>query len=363
MDRRPPFRRRLSLRVYSHRALAVCAALLSPLACAACSVASAGTQSLAAQSSSSSSGTSTSTTTAASITSATSSSASTSATGSALPGTGKPPVTIGDKNYTEQFVLGELYRLALQAQGYTVNLNQNIGPTSVTLQAMKSGSLAMYPEYLNLFDTVVARYRHGFRTRMDAYHAAQRYALAHGLVLLSPTPFSDTGAIGVTVGYAQANHLHSLEDLARVAATITLGGPPETGQSMPSLSTVEQAYGFTPQAFKPLAVGAQYAALVDGSVQAAEMQTTDGQLASGDYRLLADPFNVFGWGNVVPVVTARTLGAEGPAFAATINKVDAALTLPVMQELNQAVDIAGQNPATVAQQFLVTHGLIPVTPP
>jgi osmoprotectant transport system substrate-binding protein len=272
-------------------------------------------------------------------------------------------VTIGDKNYTEQFLLGELYRLALQAEGFTVNLNQNIGPTDVTVQAMNSGALAMYPEYLNVFDSAVAEYTHGFRTRMDAYRAAQRYAFAHGLVLLSPTPFSDTGAVAVTVGYAQANHLHSLADLARVAATLTLGGPAEADQSSLSVTTVEQMYGFTPQAFKPVGVGAQYAALDDGSVQAAEVQTTDGQLASGDYRLLADPANVFGWGNVVPVVSARALGTEGPVFAATINKVSAMLTLPAMQELDQAVDIAGQDPATVAQQFLVTHGLIPVTIP
>ena len=46
-------------------------------------------------------------------------------------------MTIGDKNFTEQFVLGELYTLALEAQGYTVALNQNIGPTSVTLALQK----------------------------------------------------------------------------------------------------------------------------------------------------------------------------------------------------------------------------------
>ena len=89
------------------------------------------------------------------------------------------------------------------------------------------------------------------------------------------------------------------------------------------------------------------------------MQTTDGQLASGDYLLLADPANVFGWGNVVPVVTSSVIESEGPAFAATINRVSSLLTIGVMRELNQAVDVAGQNPATVAQQFLETHGLIP----
>ena len=50
-----------------------------------------------------------------------------STTAPALPGTGKPAVVIGDKNFTEQFVLGELYDLALQADGFSVSLNRNIG--------------------------------------------------------------------------------------------------------------------------------------------------------------------------------------------------------------------------------------------
>ena len=213
------------------------------------------------------------------------------------------------------------------------------------MHALQSGLLAMYPEYLNVFNSAVASDKHGFHSRGSAYRAAQRYALAHGLQLLSPTPFSDTGAIAVTVGYAQANHLRSLEDLPRLGNTLTLGGPPENEQTSPTLAHVERTYDFTPRGFRPLAVGAQYSALNDGSVQAAEVQSTDGQLASGDYRLLDDPLNVFAWGNVVPVVSARALNAEGPAFAATIDKVSALLTTRTIRELNQAVDVSGQEPA------------------
>jgi osmoprotectant transport system substrate-binding protein len=268
-------------------------------------------------------------------------------------------VVIGDKNYTEQFVLGELYAQALRAQGFSVQLNQNIGPTDVTAQALKAGSLAMYPEYLNVFNSSVAGYRHGFASQAAAYQAAEHYAIRHGLELLAPTPFSDTDAIGVTVGYADANHLHTLQDLAGLSTSPALGGPPQFQQSSPGLPDVQRAYGFTPGAYKPLAVGAQYSALNSGSVQAAEVGTTDGQLASGDYRVLSDPANVFGWGNVIPVVSSTALAAEGPAFADTIDRVDAKLTTGVMRELNQEVDVAGMSPSTVATQFLETHGLIP----
>ncbi len=290
--------------------------------------------------------------------SAAASATTTTSSTSTLPGAGKPAVTIGDKNYTEQFVLGQLYRQALQAQGYTVNLNPNIGPTDVTLQALKSGALTMYPEYLNTFDSAIAGYRHGFRSRLSAYRAAQRYGLTHGLSLLDTTPFSDTDAIAVTVAFAHDNGLRTIYDLRRVAGTMAIAGAPQLAQSAPGLPELSSAYGVTPGSFKALPVGAQYAALNAGTVQAAYVNSTDGQLASGDYRLLADHRRIFGWGNVMPVVSTKALVDEGPVFVATIERVSRMLTMPVMRQLNDAVDVAKQDPAAVAKQFLETHGLL-----
>jgi osmoprotectant transport system substrate-binding protein len=276
-----------------------------------------------------------------------------------LPGTGKPLVTIGDKNFTEQFVLGELYYQALSAQGFKVMLNRNIGPTEVTIPALQSGRLAMYPEYLQTWNTTVARYRHGFPTADKAYQAGQRYALTLGLQLLDPTPFSDTNQIGVTFNYANEHRLKSLADLHRVGPRLTLGAPPQFQQDPFGLPAIEQVYGFLPAAFKPLEVGGQYQALDNGTVQAADVNSTDAQLLTGDYRVLRDPRHVLGWGNVVPVASAKALQTEGPAFAATINKVSALLTLSVMRQLNAAVSLSNQDPATVARQFLMAHGLVP----
>jgi glycine betaine/choline ABC-type transport system substrate-binding protein len=279
------------------------------------------------------------------------------ATKSALPGTGKPTVTIGDENFTEQFILGELYGQALEAEGYSVVLNRNIGPTEVRIQALESGALGMYPEYLETFDQSVAGLQQPFRTRVRAYRAGARYAVQHGLRLLAPTPFSNTDAIGVTRAYAQEHRLRSLGDLRTVGATMTLGGPVQFQQDPVGLPAIEQAYGFVPAAFKPLGVGTQYQALDQNVVQAADVSTTDGELVRGKYSLLRDPLHTFGWGNVVPVISAKVLALEGPVFASTIERVSRLLTTPVMRRLNAAVDVGNQDPAAVAKQFLLAHGI------
>ena len=140
-------------------------------------------------------------------------------------------MTIGDKNYTEQFVLGELYTQALQAQGYTVQLNQNIGPTAVTLQALGPARWACIPSTSTPVTPRWPAYTRHFQFLHRAYAAAHRYANTHGLELLTATPFSDTGAIGVTVDYAQRNRAHTIARSASDRAELdVVGGPPEFQQ-------------------------------------------------------------------------------------------------------------------------------------
>ncbi|MBV9606734.1 MAG: hypothetical protein JO027_16590 [Solirubrobacterales bacterium] len=296
-----------------------------------------------------------------STTTVTTTATTTTTTTVTLPGVGKPPITIGDENTPEQFILGQLYYQALKAQGFPVTLNQSIGPPQVVMQALATGQLAMYPEYLNTWDQEVAGIQEQFHSRSAAYLAGQRYAQQHGLTLLDPTPFSDTDAIGVSFDYAVENQVQTISDLISVTPQLTIGGPPQFQQSSTGLPLLENTYGVVPSAFKPLEIGAQYQALDQGAVQAAVVQTTDPQLLTGSYPLLRDPANVFGWGNVVPVASAQALAAEGPVFAATINRVSALLSLDTMRELNAQVVLYNQDPATVAQQFLQAQGILPAT--
>jgi osmoprotectant transport system substrate-binding protein len=229
----------------------------------------------------------------------------------------------------------------------------------VTIRALQSGSLSFYPESIGVWDQNVAGYKRTFDTAKAAYQAGQRYARAHGFQLLNPTPFSDTAAIGVTLTYAVQHGLSTIGDLRKLAPTLTIGGPPQFESSATGLAGMEQAYGFAPAAFKPLPVGEQYAALDQGTIQAADVNTTDGQLTSYKYALLHDPAHVFGWGNVVPVVTQKVLEQEGPAFQATIDRVSALLTMSVIRQLNAAVALSHQDPTKVAKQFLEAHQIVP----
>jgi osmoprotectant transport system substrate-binding protein len=282
-----------------------------------------------------------------------------------LPGTGKPTVLLGDMNTPEQFIIGALYLDALQAQGYHVDLSRNIGPTNVSEAAVAQGSLDIYPEYLNVYDTQVAGLDRRFRSLGMAFDAAQRYANAHQQTLLTPTPFSDTAGIAVLTSYAHAHHLHSLADLRRVERVLTLGSPQEFSNDPDGLPELERAYRFAPELTAPVNIGNQYDALRAGTLHAAYVQTTDWELSLPIYTALRDSAHVLGFGNVVPVVSEHALDTEGPAFANAINEVDALLTTQAIRglvaELEKSTDPA-LAAADVAQEFLQGNDILPPPP-
>ena len=69
----------------------------------------------------------------------------------------KPALTIGTKNFTEQYVLGELYKQALEAKGYKVTLKEDIGSSELIDTAFKSGKINFYPEYTGVLVADIAK--------------------------------------------------------------------------------------------------------------------------------------------------------------------------------------------------------------
>ncbi len=229
-------------------------------------------------------------------------------------------MTIGDKNFTEEFILGALYQQALAAKGYRVTLKGNIGSSEIVLKALTSGQIDMYPEYTGTLLTAIAGVTHPPTSAMQTYLLAKAYVMKHGLTLLDQTPFYDSDALAVTKAFATKHGLKSVADLQKLGHSLKLGGAPEFATRFAGLLGLKQLYGLNPT-FVPLAIGITYEAIDSGKVDTFDAFTTDAQLISGKYVLLSDPKRVFGFQNVAPVIRQSVLAAEGPAFAATINKV------------------------------------------
>jgi osmoprotectant transport system substrate-binding protein len=264
---------------------------------------------------------------------------------------------MGDKNFTEEYILGDLYQQALEAKGYSVTLKANIGSSELTDKALTSGQIQMYPEYTGVILSVIKGQTKVPVSAAATYAEAKSYEASRGYTLLNPTPFQDRDVTATLKAFAQKHHLVSMEDLKKLPS-FTNGGPPENKTRYEGLVGMHEAYHLNNVHFVPLAIGLQYQALDSGKVDSANVFTTDGQLSSGKYALLTDPLHIYGFQQVAPVVSTKLLQQEGPAFAQTLNAVDATLTDTVMQKLNAAVVLDKVDAATVAKEFLKANGLL-----
>ena len=276
------------------------------------------------------------------------------------PGKGKPTLTMGDKNFAEEYVIGDLYQQALQAKGYTVTLKSNIGGSEIIDKAFQSNQIQLYPEYTGeIVSTVAGQAMPG--SAAAAYQHAKAFEQAHRSgTLLQQTPFEDKNVVVIKSSLASKDHIASVGDLAKVGAHgkgVTMGGPPEDRTRYEGLVGMRKAYGLTGLVYKGFTIGAYYTALSQGSINAALGGSTDAELNSSSLTVLSDPKHIMGFQNVAPVVKTAVLAKEGPGFTATLNWVDSLLSLKAVRAMDSAVEQGHVNPATVAKKFLAANGL------
>ena len=270
-------------------------------------------------------------------------------------------LTIGSKNFTEQIVLGELYAQGLEAAGYDVKTDLNLGSETVALQALKKNEISGYPEYVS---TALTSF-YGKEAEQvpadpqEAFDAVSKEVTNDGLVALPPTPFASANAVGLLTSKADELGVSTISDLEGKSQDLNLYGSPECRQRIDCLLGLQENYGLEFNSFTPVDIGLRYEVLDKGQADLSIVFTTDAQLgASDEYTILEDDKKVLPAGNVVFLTKQSTIDEAGPDYAETIEKVQEGLTVEVMQELDARVDIDKEQPADVAAEYLQEAGLV-----
>jgi osmoprotectant transport system substrate-binding protein len=267
-------------------------------------------------------------------------------------------VNLGTKDFTESFIVGELYRQALKAKGINVRLRQDIGPTEEIDKELERGRIDGYPEYLGVAVTVAAGRSDAGATADETYELAKRFYAGRGQAISQQTSFENVDAIATTQYFAQRRGLATIGDLRRLSS-FTLGARPEFEEREQGFAGLRDTYGLDNATFKAIPIGQQYRALDRNQIEAANVFSTDGQLASGSYKVLEDTERVFGFQHVALVIDETKLEAlGGRRFMRVIDDINGRLTTSAMIQMNRDVDVDGQDPALVAERFLRTAGLL-----
>ncbi len=276
---------------------------------------------------------------------------------------GGSTITVGSKNFTEQYILGELYAQALEANGFSVEKRLDLGSEQIADKALQNGQIDMYPEYTGTALVAI----HGVEgetpeTPEATYQRAKElYAQRDPAdTMLTPAQFNNTYGIFVRREVAEQNNLQDLNDLAEASGKLTFVSFSEFQNRSDGYPNMQKNYPgleFGDVKIVNSIGGPIYQGVTQGEGDVGVGFTTDGQLASDELVVMEDPKSIWPFYYPAPVVRSDVL-EKNPEMEEVLNSVSETLDAETMRELNAQVDIEQEDPDEVAAQYLKEQGLV-----
>mgnify|MGYP001576351206 CR=1 FL=1 len=261
---------------------------------------------------------------------------------------------VGSQQYYSNEIIAELYAQSLEAKGFTITRQYQIGQREVYLPELQAGKIDVFPEYSgNLLQYLDKK---ATASTGEEVLAALPAALGQGLRPLTAASATDQDSYNVTADFAKANSLTSIADLAKLNRTIKVCGNSELAKRPYGPTGLKSAYGVDAEVVPvedsggPLTIKA----LEDGKCDTADIYSADPSIASNNLTTLSDPKSLVLPQNVVPIVSAKV----NEAAAAAIDAVDAKLSTEELVQLNVLSVTKQQSSAVIAKAWLTSKGLL-----
>ncbi|TFB69714.1 ABC transporter substrate-binding protein [Cryobacterium glaciale] len=240
-------------------------------------------------------------------------------------------IVVGSQAYYSNEIIAEIYSQALEAGGFTVDRQFQIGQREVYLPDIEAGKIDVFPEYTG--SLLQALDKEAVGGTSDATYEELQAALPDNLRVLDKADASDQNSWTVTDAFASEYSLTDIASLTNVTEPITVGGNSELETRPYGPTALTEKYGIDIAGFVPVEDSGgplTVKALVDGDIQLANIYTADPNIKTNNLVALSDPDGLFFADNVVPVVSQKI----DDSAAAILNQVSAALTADTLVDLN-----------------------------
>jgi osmoprotectant transport system permease protein len=246
----------------------------------------------------------------------------------------KPMVTIGAKNFSEQYILARLVGRHLESAGYRVQYREGLG-SAVIFRALASGDVDVYVDYAGTIWTNEMKRRDVPDPKRMVAEIGQWAAREHDVRLVGALGFENAYAIAVRGADAERLGLTTLDDLARAAPRMVLGSDLEFLER-PEWMAVRDAYSLRFAATRAYSPTFMYRAIESGAVDAISAFSSDGRIAAQHLVVLADPHHA------IPSYDALLLVSPGHAndarFIAALKPFVGRISVEAMRAANYSVD-------------------------
>jgi osmoprotectant transport system substrate-binding protein len=279
-------------------------------------------------------------------------------------GGGGPTITVGSKNFPEQYILGELYAQALAANGFSVEKKLDLGSEQIADKALQNGQIDMYPEYTGTSLVAIQGTDASEvpETPEATYQQAKNFYAGRNPAdtMLTPAPFNNTYGIFVRKEVGEQYNLKTLADLAEASPKLTFVSFSEFQNRADGYPNMQKNYpglDFGEVKIVNSIGGPIYQGVLQGEGDAGVGFRTDGQLASDELVVMEDPKSIWPFYYPAPVVRSDVL-EKNPKMKGILDRVSSSLDEETMRKLNSQVAIEQEDPEDVAAEYLQEKGIV-----
>jgi osmoprotectant transport system substrate-binding protein len=270
-------------------------------------------------------------------------------------------VKVGSKEFDEQLVLGQLTIKMMCAAGATVKDETNTKGSTQTRKKLQDGVSDVVWEYTGTGWINYLGHDAPILDPQKQYEAVKEEDLAKNQLLWGPmAPFNNTYAFAVTDEFASKNSIKTHSDMAayiKKNPSSTVCVESEFAARPDGYPGFKKRYGITGGKLKSLGTGVVYTQLDKGNCDFGEIFTTDGRLAALGLTVLDDDKAYFPLYNGV-AVTREDYNKKHPEMLDVLAPLAKVLTTDTMTNLNKKKSADGEDPATIAEDFLKQKGFL-----
>ncbi|KOS64225.1 osmoprotectant update ABC transporter permease/substrate-binding subunit OpuFB [Lysinibacillus agricola] len=271
----------------------------------------------------------------------------------------KEEIVIAGKLGSEPEILINMYKLLIEDEtDLKVQLKPGLGKTSFVFNALKSGSVDIYPEFTGTAISEFLKEEAINNNQKDVYNQAKEGMMEQfGMVMLSPMKYNNTYALAVSKEMAETYHLQSISDIKLIQETIKAGFTLEFNDREDGYLGIQKRYGITLSNLTTMEPKLRYQAIESGNIELLDAYSTDSEIRQYKLKVLEDDQQLFPPYQGAPLLRKETLD-KYPEIEKALNKLANQITDDEMREMNYQVNVEGKNIADVAREYLIKAGLL-----
>ena len=268
-------------------------------------------------------------------------------------------IVIAGKLGAEPEILINMYKILIENESdVNVEIKENFGKTTFLYEALKNGSIDIYPEFTGTILTSLLKETPKTSNDADDVYKVVKDMIykQDKLVYLEHNKYQNTYALAVKKDFAKKYNLKNITDLKKIENKLVAGFTLEFNDREDGNIGLKKIYNLNLNV-KTMEPSLRYDAIKNGDVNVIDVYSTDSKIITNDLVLLEDDKHLFPPYQAAPLIREEIV-KKYPEIVKSLNKLSDKIDTKEMIKMNYLVEVEGKSAKEVALEYLKYNNLL-----